>query len=233
MPPEPIRLATWNVNSVKIRIVLLLDWLRAARPDIVMLQEIKCLAEDFPRLEIEDLGYHVAAVGQKTYNGVALLSRHPMTVEHTALPGDAADAHARYLEAVVEPPANGAGKRPVLRVASIYLPNGNPVDSDKYPYKLAWMKRLRQHAKALLAQESVRPTTTSMIRWAGATTRSAGPRRGANIGRWSISASPMPCGLSTRSRTITASGTTRPAAGSATRGCASTTCCCRRRLPTG
>ena len=155
MPPEPIRLATWNVNSVKIRIVQLLDWLRSTRPDIVMLQEIKCLAEDFPRLEIEDLGYNVAAVGQKSYNGVALLSRHPMTVEHTALPGDAGDTHARYLEAVVEPSANAAGKRPVLRVASIYLPNGNPVDSDKYPYKLAWMRRLRQHAKTLLALEEV------------------------------------------------------------------------------
>jgi exodeoxyribonuclease-3 len=150
-----VRIATWNVNSVKSRISHLLDWLRAAKPDIVMLQEIKCLTEDFPRLEIEDLGYNVAAVGQKTYNGVALLSRHPMTVEQTALPGDTTDAQARYVEALVQPAAADGARRPVLRVASIYLPNGNPVDSDKYPYKLAWMKRLRQRAQALLAQEEM------------------------------------------------------------------------------
>jgi len=150
-----LRIATWNVNSAKSRIGLLLDWLRSARPDIVMLQEIKCLTDDFPRLEIEDLGYNVAAVGQKSYNGVALLSRHPMTVECTALPGDSADTHARYIEALVEPAANGGVRRSVLRVASIYLPNGNPADSDKYPYKLAWMQRLMQHAQGLLALEEV------------------------------------------------------------------------------
>src|SRR5882672_589913 len=106
-----MRIATWNVNSVKTRIAPLLDWLRSSRPDIVMLQEIKCLADDFPRLEIEDLGYNIAAVGQKSYNGVALLSRHPMTVERTALPGDVGDAHARYVEVVVEPAVTGPGKR--------------------------------------------------------------------------------------------------------------------------
>ena len=142
-----VRVAAWNVNSVRSRIVHLAGWLKAVKPDVVLLQELKVMNEGFPRLEVEDLGYNLAIVGQKTYNGVAILSRHPMTVEATRLPGDEKDEHARYVEALIE--ADGK----VLRVASIYLPNGNPVDSDKFPYKLAFLDRLHDHAQMLLEYE--------------------------------------------------------------------------------
>ena len=137
------KIATWNVNSIKVRLPAVLDWLKSAAPDILCLQEIKCPAQDFPALEIRSLGYHVEAVGQRSYNGVAILSREPATDILRALPGDANDDQARYLEATI------AG----LRVASIYLPNGNPVESDKYPYTLAWMRRLAVHARELLERE--------------------------------------------------------------------------------
>src|SRR5262249_18955882 len=110
-------------------------------------QEIKCLAEQFPELEIGDLGYNVAALGQKTYNGVAILSKMPLEVEQRGLPGDEGDAQARYIEALV------AVKPNPVRVASIYLPNGNPVESDKFPYKLAWLERLHRHIESLLDTE--------------------------------------------------------------------------------
>jgi len=142
-----IRVASWNINSVRTRIGHLTDWLRQEKPDVVLLQEIKCLTDGFPSLEIEDLGYNLAIVGQRSYNGVAILSRHPMTVEADRLPGPAEDGQARYVEAVVQ----AEGK--VLRVASIYAPNGNPVASDKFPYKLAWLARLRDHARELLRFE--------------------------------------------------------------------------------
>ena len=138
-----MKIATWNVNSVKVRLPHLLDWLKAAEPDIVCLQEIKCLTEDFPALELKGLGYHVEALGQRTYNGVALLSREMPKDILRGLPGDERDDQARYLEASFGD----------VRVASIYLPNGNPVESDKYPYKLAWMKRLAARARALLDTE--------------------------------------------------------------------------------
>lgn len=138
-----LRIATWNVNSVKARLPVLLGWLREAAPDILLLQEIKCETEAFPRLEIEAAGYRLAAAGQKTYNGVAVLSRHPLAVTRDRLPGDESDPQARYLE------VETAG----LRVASLYVPNGNPVDTDKFAYKLAWLARLRDHAAALLAEE--------------------------------------------------------------------------------
>ena len=138
-----VKVATWNVNSVKARLPLLLRWLKEAEPDIVLLQEIKVVSDGFPELEIGELGYNVAVNGQKTYNGVAILAKRPIEVERRELPGDKADSQARYLEALVDG----------LRVASIYLPNGNPVESEKYPYKLAWMRRLEQHARALLALE--------------------------------------------------------------------------------
>jgi len=142
-----IRVATWNVNSVRTRIAHLLAWLKEAKPDVLLLQEIKCLAEGFPRMEVEDLGYNLAIVGQRSYNGVAILSRHPMSLEADRLPGAVDDEPARYVEALVQ----AAGK--VLRVASIYVPNGNPIESDKFPYKLAWLGRLRDHARTLLALE--------------------------------------------------------------------------------
>lgn len=144
-----MRIATWNVNSVKTRIDGVCDWVRAAQPDVLCLQEIKCETASFPTQAFEDLGYNVAVHGQKSYNGVALLSKHPISDVITALPGDDGDAQARYIEGVIS--ADGAA----VRVASIYLPNGNPPDTEKYTYKLAWMARLKAHAAALLSHEEV------------------------------------------------------------------------------
>ena len=138
-----MKIATWNVNSVKARLPHLLAWLEAAQPDVALLQELKCVEDAFPYLEVEELGYNCAVLGQKSYNGVAILSKRPMEDLVRGLPGDPDDPQARYLEATVEG----------VRVASIYLPNGNPVASDKYPYKLAWMARLRAHVQSLLAEE--------------------------------------------------------------------------------
>ena len=142
-----MRIATWNVNSVKQRVENLTAWLREREPDIVCLQETKCPDEAFPREPFEGLGYNVAIHGQKAYNGVAILSKLPFDEVTPRLPGDTADDPARFLEVVVST-ANGA-----LRVASIYLPNGNPPDTDKYTYKLKWMERLLKYAKERLELE--------------------------------------------------------------------------------
>ncbi len=143
-----MRIATFNVNSIKQRVEVLRDWLNERAPDIVCLQEIKCVDDAFPRDAFEELGYNVAVHGQKTYNGVALLSKFPFDDVTPRLRGDKSDEHARYLEATV------SIKGGVLRVASIYLPNGNPPDDkQKYGFKLSWMDRLIAHAKALLANE--------------------------------------------------------------------------------
>ncbi len=139
--------ATWNVNSVKIRVENTLAWLKERDPDIVCLQEIKCVDEAFPREAFESAGYNVATHGQKTYNGVAILSKLPLEDVTSRLPGDEADEQARYLEAVVST-ATGA-----VRVASLYLPNGNPIGTEKFGYKLAWMDRLIRHARDRLALE--------------------------------------------------------------------------------
>jgi len=120
-----------------------MDWVKQADPDIVLLQELKITDDQFPRMAIDELGYNLAMVGQKTYNGVAILSKLPINMEQTALPGDSTDEQARYVEAVV-------GN---VRVASIYLPNGNPVETEKFAYKLRWMDRLTAHAQSLLALE--------------------------------------------------------------------------------
>jgi exodeoxyribonuclease-3 len=141
-----VRIATWNVNSVNARLETVLAWFREAQPDVACLQEIKCVDEKFPADAFEALGYNVAVHGQKSYNGVALISKTPLEDVRKGLPGEDADDHARYLEAVV------SGPRPV-RVASIYLPNGNPVGTDKFTYKLRWMERLKVHAAELLALE--------------------------------------------------------------------------------
>ena len=141
-----MRIATWNVNSVRQRIGHLCDYLKEVAPDALCLQEIKCLDEQFPRLEVEALGYNVETHGQKGFNGVAILSKRPFEVTR-GLPGDDADLQSRYIEAVI-PTESG-----VVRLASIYLPNGNPPDTDKYPYKLAFMERLIGHAKGLLEYE--------------------------------------------------------------------------------
>ncbi|MGH6970453.1 MAG: exodeoxyribonuclease III [Caulobacteraceae bacterium] len=141
-----MRIATWNVNSINARLETVLAWFREAQPDVACLQEIKCVDEKFPAEAFEALGYNVATHGQKTYNGVALLSKTPLEDVTRGLPGDDGDDHARYIEAVV------SGPSPV-RVASIYLPNGNPVGTEKFAYKLKWMKRLTARAKGLLALE--------------------------------------------------------------------------------
>ena len=143
-----MRIATWNVNSVNARLETVLAWLEAAQPDVVALQEIKCVDEKFPREPIEALGYNVETHGQKSYNGVALLSKHRLSDVQRGLPGDEADEQARYIEALVEAPVP-------VRVVGIYLPNGNPVGTEKFAYKLGWMRRLHARAQALLSQEEV------------------------------------------------------------------------------
>jgi exodeoxyribonuclease-3 len=140
-----VKIATWNVNSLKARLPHVLAWLRAANPDVVLLQETKCLDEAIPALELGDLGYNIASVGQKAYNGVAVLSKSPIDVLLRGLPNHADDTQARYLEAFT------GG----VRVASIYAPNGNPVGSEKFGYKLSWLARLYEHARALLDSEDI------------------------------------------------------------------------------
>src|SRR5262245_16605754 len=142
-----MKIATWNINGVKARIAQLEGWLAAAKPDVVCLQEIKTLDDGFPVGAMEALGYNVATHGQKGFNGVAILSRTPLEDVSRALPGDPEDIHARYLEAVVGTPTG------TLRIASIYLPNGNPIETDKFDYKCRWMARLEDHMRHLLALE--------------------------------------------------------------------------------
>ncbi|MDE2363228.1 MAG: exodeoxyribonuclease III [Hyphomicrobiales bacterium] len=139
--------ASWNINSVRLRLPLLLDYMKEIGPDVVCLQELKCLDEQFPRSEIEDAGYNVLVHGQKSWNGVAILSRRPAEEAKRGLPGDENDAQSRYIEATLP---FGQG---VLRVASIYLPNGNPAPTEKTEYKYAWMDRLHAHARDLLKLE--------------------------------------------------------------------------------
>lgn len=138
-----MRIATWNVNSIKARLPRVTQWLTEAAPDVVCLQEIKCIDGNFPTMEIEELGYYVAVHGQKTYNGVAILSKHPMEDVSTGLAGDADDEQARYIEATIKG----------IRICGLYLPNGNPVPGPKFDYKLDWMDRLIVRAKELLATE--------------------------------------------------------------------------------
>jgi exodeoxyribonuclease III len=142
-----LSVATWNVNSVRQRIEHLVQWLKDTQPSVVCLQEIKTVDDGFPAMEIEALGYHVAVHGQKTFNGVALLSKFPLEDVKRGLPGDPSDEQARYIEAVISQPGGA------WRIAGIYLPNGNPAPGEKYDYKLRWMERLRLHAKELLALE--------------------------------------------------------------------------------
>jgi len=141
-----MRIASWNVNSINARLETVLRWFEEAKPDVACLQEIKCVDEKFPAEALERLGYNVAVHGQKTYNGVALVSKTPLEDVRRGLPGDETDEQARYIEAVI------SGPTPV-RVASIYLPNGNPAGTEKFTYKLAWMERLNAHARDLLAYE--------------------------------------------------------------------------------
>ena len=134
-----LTIATFNVNSIKARITNLLAWLDSAKPDIVLLQELKCTDDTFPAMEIEERGYNLAIHGQKTYNGVAILSKFPLDDVTRGLAGDPADEQARYIEAVASIPGGA------IRVASAYVPNGQSVDSDKFPYKLKFYERLTAH----------------------------------------------------------------------------------------
>lgn len=138
-----MKIATFNVNSVRARLPRVLEWLRESRPDVACLQEIKCQDGDFPALEFEELGYHVAVHGQKAYNGVAILTREEPSDVRAGLPGDEGDEQARYLEVTV------GG----LTVACIYLPNGNPIGAEKFDYKIRWMERLIARAGELLKRE--------------------------------------------------------------------------------
>ena len=137
-----LKIATWNINGVNRRLPLLLEWLAEAAPDVVALQELKASDAEFPRAALEQAGYGAVWCGQRTWNGVAILARgaEPI-VSRRALPGDAADSQARYIEAAVEG----------VLVTSIYLPNGNPQPGPKFAYKLAWFERLLAHAEALAA----------------------------------------------------------------------------------
>jgi len=144
-----MKIASFNVNSIKARLPRVVEWLEEFQPDVACLQELKCVDEAFPAMEIEALGYNIATHGQKTYNGVAILSKYPIEDIRRGLDGedfpddDDTPDQARYIEGFI----NG------VRIASIYLPNGNPVPGDKYDYKLRWMDRLIAHAKDLLKHE--------------------------------------------------------------------------------
>ena len=139
-----MKIATWNVNSIRMRERLVADWLGRVQPDLLLLQEIKCEAAQFPADEFARLGYTAHVVGQKSYNGVAVLSRIPAEVVHRGLPGlDAEDAQSRYIEVL----AGG------LMIGNLYLPNGNSGGEAGFAYKLRWMARLADRAQALLQQD--------------------------------------------------------------------------------
>ncbi len=137
---KKITIVTWNVNSIKARLPNVLTWLKSAKPDIVLLQELKCVEEAFPKMEIEELGYNLAIHGQKTYNGVAILSKFPIDDVTRNIPGFEDEA-ARYIECVVSLPGSA------LRVASVYVPNGQAVGSDKFQYKMNFYDKLYDHLK--------------------------------------------------------------------------------------
>jgi exodeoxyribonuclease III len=138
-----MKIVTWNVNSIRARLETITEWLKATQPEVVLLQEIKCQNPDFPLEAIEDCGYNVALHGQKSYNGVAILSKSPLEDVGRGLPTLGEDDQARYIEAVT----NG------IRVASVYVPNGNEVGSDKYQYKLTFLEGLARHLHATLLYE--------------------------------------------------------------------------------
>ncbi|MDO8983948.1 exodeoxyribonuclease III [Cypionkella sp.] len=141
-----MKIATFNINGIKARIEALPAWLAAANPDVVCLQEIKSVDEGFPREVFEGMGYRVETHGQKSFNGVAILSKLPLEDVVRGLPGDDADEQARWIEATV------VGAKAV-RVCGLYLPNGNPAPGPKYDYKLAWMARMQARVKSLLPLE--------------------------------------------------------------------------------
>jgi exodeoxyribonuclease-3 len=142
-----MKIASYNINGIKARLPAVTAWLQEAKPDVALLQEIKSVDENFPRAHFEDMGYSVETHGQKSFNGVAILSRRPLEDVSRGLPGDDTDEQARWIEATV------VGDSNAVRLCNLYLPNGNPAPGPKYDYKLAWMDRLRARATALLQAE--------------------------------------------------------------------------------
>src|SRR6056297_2288645 len=142
-----MKIASFNINGIKARAQALLDWLDEAQPDVALLQEIKSIDENFPREMIEDRGYRVETHGQKGFNGVAILSKIPLEDVTRGLPGDDSDEQARWIEATV------MGETQAVRLCGLYLPNGNPCPGPKFDYKLAWMARMEERARDLLAEE--------------------------------------------------------------------------------
>lgn len=138
-----MRIASWNVNSAKARQDHILDYLKAGSADVLLIQETKTQDVNFPVDLYQDAGWNVVFHGQKSYNGVAIAARQPLTDVMSGLPGDAEDEQARYMEATIDG----------VRVATIYLPNGNPAPGPKFDYKLAWMERLNKRAEKLLRDE--------------------------------------------------------------------------------
>lgn len=141
-----MKIATWNVNSVKARMPNLFDWLERTEPDVALLQETKCIDAEFPLLELQGLGYHAALHGQKTYNGVAVLSRRPILATVRGLPGNPEQGEARWIEAVLE-----GG----VRVASAYVPMGQSTESDRFPFKLGFLDGIYRRLRQLLPLEEV------------------------------------------------------------------------------
>jgi exodeoxyribonuclease-3 len=141
-----LTIATYNVNSVKARLPLILEWVTEVRPDILCLQEIKCLDEAFPNEAFDSLGYQIITHGQKSYNGVAILSKYPFMDVKKGFNDEKLDIQSRYIEAVIDAPL-------VVRVGCLYAPNGNPIGTEKYEFKQSWLEKLRDHAKTLLGYE--------------------------------------------------------------------------------
>ena len=141
-----VKIASFNINGIKARANALMTWLRDAQPDVALLQEIKSVSENFPSDLFKDLGYNVAVNGQKSFNGVAILSKLPIEDIVTRLPGDSEDDQARWLEVTI------VGNQ-AIRMCNLYLPNGNPTPGPKYDYKLSWMRRLHEKAKELIDSE--------------------------------------------------------------------------------
>ena len=141
-----VKIASFNINGIKARANALMSWLRDAQPDVALLQEIKSVSENFPSDLFKDLGYNVVVNGQKSFNGVAILSKLPIEDIVTRLPGDSEDDQARWLEVTI------VGNQ-AIRMCNLYLPNGNPTPGPKYDYKLSWMRRLHEKAKELIDSE--------------------------------------------------------------------------------
>jgi exodeoxyribonuclease III len=142
-----MKIVTWNINGIKARAEAVATYLKEMSPDVLCLQELKNIDEGFPRHIFEDVGYTLHTHGQKGFNGVAIASRYAIEDVTRRLPGDDSDEQSRYIEATV---LHGSA---AVRIGCLYLPNGNPIGTEKFSYKLAWMKRLHDHAEKLLADE--------------------------------------------------------------------------------